>query len=93
MEKIQVARLIFLNSLSTMKKLLDLMAFKLDKRTADYKYIKSQIMDFTYNNLLKLFKSLTDENIITKCECGHSLRKGYSSCPKCSGSGFRNKEK
>jgi len=93
MEKIQVARLIFLNSLSTMKKLLDLMAFKLDKRTVDYKYIKSQIMDFTYNNLLKLFKSLTDENIITKCECGHSLRKGYSSCPKCGGCGFRNKEK
>ncbi len=91
--KIQIARLIFLNSLSTMKKLLDLMAFKLDKRTGDYKYIKSQIMDFTYDNLRKLFKSLSDENIITKCECNHSLRKGYSPCKLCGGSGFRNKDK
>jgi hypothetical protein len=46
-------------------------------------------MDFTYKSLKKLFKSLEEEKIIKKCECKHSLRKGYSDC-SCGGSGYIN---
>lgn len=89
--KIQIAKVIFLEQLAIMKKLLDLMAFKLDKRTADYRYIKKEIMDYFYNGLTKLFKQLESENIIERCACKASLRKGYKNCD-CGGSGFRNKK-
>ena len=88
--KIQVAKKIYLEQLAVMKKLLDLMAFKLDQRTSDFKYMKSQIMDYFYNGLKKLFKELENEGIITKCSCGTNVRKGYKRC-KCGGSGFINK--
>lgn len=90
--KIQIARSIYLGQLTVMKKLLDLMAFKMDRRTKDFEYIKSQIMDYTYDGLNKLFKKLEEDKIIEKCSCKHSLRKGYSKC-KCGGSGFINKDK
>lgn len=89
--KIQIARVIYLGQLSIMKKLLDLMEFKMDKRTNDYKYTKSQIMDYFYEGLKKLFSKLEEEKIIEKCSCGTNLRKGYRKC-KCGGSGWINKE-
>ena len=88
----QIARTIFLEQLSVMKQLIDLLAFKMDKRTGDYKYMKSQVMDYFYEGLKTTFKKLSDEKIIEKCECKHSLRKGYSKCPKCSGAGWKNIE-
>ena len=75
--KIQISRSIYLEQLSVMKKLLDLMAFKMDRRTKDYEYIKSQIMDYFYNGLKKLFIKLEQEQIIKKCSCGTNPRKGY----------------
>lgn len=89
--KIQIARSIYLEQLTVMKKLLDLMAFKMDKRTKDFEYTKSQIMDYTYEGLNKLFKKLEEEKIIEKCSCGTNLRKGYRKC-NCGGSGWINKE-
>jgi len=85
----QIARIIFLKSLDTMKKTLNLIEFGMDMRTNKYKYAKSQIMDFTYDNLTKLFKQLVDLKIIKKCKCGTNLRKGYRKC-ECGGSGFVN---
>ena len=87
--KIQIARSIYLGQLTTMKKLLDLMAFKMDRRTKDFEYTKSQIMDYFYNGIAKLFKKMEEEKIIKKCSCKHSLRKGYSTC-SCGGSGWIN---
>jgi len=86
---IQIARTIYLEQLSTMKKILDLASFKFDKRTSEFKYFKSQIMDATFNGLKKLFKKLEQEKIIKKCDCGTNVRKGYRTC-KCGGSGYCN---
>lgn len=89
MKDIQIARQIYLKSLDTMKRTLDLVAFKFDCRTKEYKYFRSQIMDFTYGNLNKIFKYLEDSKIIKKCSCGTNLRKGYKNCD-CGGSGYCN---
>lgn len=89
--KIQIPKLVFLASLSIMKKILDLISFKVDKKSSDYKYYKQEIMNYFYNGLKKLFKQLSDEKAIIKCDCKHSLRKGYSNCTFCGGSGFKNK--
>ncbi len=85
----QLAKNIYLEELSIMKKILDLAEFKFDKRTKEYKYFKSQIMDATYNGLKKLFKKLEEEKISKKCPCGTNVRKGYKKC-SCGGSGYVN---
>lgn len=87
--KIELAKLIFHTNLTVMKKVLDLAEFKLGKGSDEYKYFKSQIMDYFYINLSNLFKTLLDAKLLFKCECGASIRKGYSDCPQCGGSGFR----
>ena len=89
---IQLARAIYLGQLAIMKKILDLAEFKFDKRTKEYKYFKSQIMDATYNGLKKLFEKLEQEKIVKKCSCGTNPRKGYRNC-QCGGSGWINHEK
>lgn len=90
--KIQIAKLIFLSNLAIMKKILDLGKFKLGKDADDYKYFKKQTMDYFYKGLKELFKELDSYKIITRCECKANLRKGYSKCPLCGGSGYKNKD-
>jgi hypothetical protein len=75
-----------------MKNVLDLIAFKYDKKSDDYKFFKKQIMSYFYDNLRKLFKQLIDLKMIEKCSCNANLRNGYSECPHCGGSGYKNKE-
>ncbi len=88
--KIQIASKLFHMNLSVLKAILSLLEFKLGKNSTDYIYAKKEIMDSIYNGLKKLFKELEENKIIIKCECKHSLRKGYSSCEFCGGSGFKN---
>ena len=76
--------------MNAMKKTLDLVAFKMDKRTADFKYAREEIMNYFYNNLKDLFKELEKADIIEKCSCGTTLRNGYKKC-EYKGSGYRNK--
>jgi len=90
---IQIAKTIFLNSLSTTKKLLDLLEFKMGKTSAEFKYLKKEVFDYAYEGLKKTFKQLELEKIIKKCDCNASLRQGYSKCPKCSGAGYENVKK
>lgn len=85
-------KIIYLDTLDTMKKILDLGEFKFGKNTDDFKYFKSKVMDYFYNGLTKLFKTLETEKIIEKCPNRCNLRKGYSKC-LCSGSGYIMKEK
>ena len=87
--KTQIAKSIFLANLAIMKKVLDLIAFKVDKNSEDYKYYKKEIMDSFYTKLKKLFSTLETEKVIKKCSCGTNLRKGYRSCD-CGGSGWIN---
>lgn len=90
--KIYLAKTIFLASLSIMKKILDLGEFKLGKKSEDFQYFRKQVMEYFYGGLKKLFKQLSEEDIIIKCDCKSKLRQGYSDCPLCGGSGYRNKE-
>ncbi len=92
MLRIQIAKAVFLNSVASMKQILDLGKYKLGKDSEDFIYYKQQVMFYTYDNLKKLYKQFSDEKIIEKCPKKCSLRKGYSDC-LCGGSGFINYEK
>ena len=89
----QIAREIFLNNLQTMKSILDLIAFKVDKKSEIYLFYKKEIMSYTYNNLKSLFRKMVEEKISEKCFCGANLKQGYKKCPLCGGCGFCNKKK
>jgi len=89
--KIQIARKIFLTSLSIMKPILDLAEFKLGKQTEDYKYFKKQTMKLFYDNMSKLFDSLTQDGLLQKCSCKNKIKDGYADC-QCGGSEYINKQ-
>lgn len=90
--KIQIAKIIFSTALAIMKKVLDLVAFKVGKNSEDYKFYKKEIMDYFYNGLKELFKDLCEKKLIERCQCKANLRNGYKPCEKCGGSGFKNVE-
>lgn len=73
-----------------MKDLLDLVSVICNKE--NYPYYKRQIMDFFYSDLEEDFELLTDLGLLQKCECGASLRHGWTECPYCSGAGYRQRE-
>ena len=87
--KIQIAKEIYLSQLNTTKRILDLLQLKFGKDSDEFKYLKKELFDYTYNNLKKLFKKLEDEKIIKKCPKNCSIRQGYTACV-CNGSGFIN---
>ena len=89
---LQISAIIYLKAMNAMKKTLDLIAFKMDGRTNDFKYAKEEIMNYFYNNLKDMFKELEKADIIEKCPCGTTLRHGYKKCD-CRGSGYINKNK
>lgn len=86
----QIAREIYLSNLKVMKKVLDLVELAMDKRTKQWKYVRSQIFNFFYDELKSNFNTLADVKIIKKCDCGANLRQGFKQCPKCGGSGYCN---
>jgi len=88
---IQISKSIFLVSLSILKKVLSLLAFKLGEDSKDYKYMREQIFDYFYREIKKLFKTLETNKILKRCSCQTSLRKGYTDC-ECGGSGYTNFE-
>jgi len=90
MKTIQIASEIYLRSLTIMKKVMDLVELAMDKRTKQWKYVRSQIFDYFYEELEKEFKTLLNNKVLQKCDCGANLRRGFKSCPKCSGSGYCN---
>ena len=87
---IQIAKTVFLNNVAGMKQILDLLEFKLGKKSPEFSYMKKQVMNSVYQNLKKTFKTLADEKILVRCKCKSNGRKGYSDC-LCGGSGFVNK--
>ena len=90
MNNTQIPAIIYLKAMNAMKKILDLVAFKMDRRTKDFSYAKEEIMNHVYNNLRDAFKELEKDGIIEKCSCGTNLRLGYKKC-ECKGSGYINK--
>ena len=89
--KIQIAGVVFLETLSIMKKTLDILKFKMGEKSPEFTFIRQEIMNYTYRGLQKLFKKLMEEKIIKKCDCGTNLRKGFKKC-SCGGSGYINLE-
>lgn len=90
--KLQLAKLIFLTVLSILKKVLDLLSFKIGKESEDYKYMREQIFDYFYRQTKNLFKQLETNKILKRCSCSANLRKGYQDCENCGGSGYINFE-
>ena len=89
----QIAKVIFLQSLDTMKKILDLGEYKMDKNSKAFKYYKRQVMKYFYNSLIILFEQLKDEKIISKCKCKSNLKLGFNdNCKICNGAGYVNVE-
>lgn len=89
----QLAKAIYLRNMSAMKRVLDLGEFKIGKKDSeDYKYFKKVVMDETYNAMTDLFSAMEGRGMLTKCECGTSIRHGYKPCQNCNGAGYRNSE-
>ena len=91
MPKIQLASILYLSQLNTIKKILDLIEYKEGKDSNNFKYLKKQIFDYFYIDIKKIFIKLESEKIIKRCPKGCSLRQGYTDCT-CNGSGYINYE-
>ena len=89
---LRIAKLMFLNTLSTMKQILDLGEYKMGKNSSEFCYYKKKVMDYTFESLKKTFKTLEENKIIKKCPNKCNLRQGYKDC-LCGGSGYINYEK
>jgi hypothetical protein len=89
----QLAREIFLRNLDTMKKILDLGEYRMDKDSNSFKFYKRQVMKYTYNNLIALFEQLKDVGLVVKCKCNSNVKHGFNSeCSICNGAGYMNIE-
>ena len=82
-----LAKSIFEMQLGIMKNTLKLMEFRFGKENEAFRYVKEQIMNFHYDGLKKFYQQGVIDGMFEKCECGASLRKGWTSCG-CGGSGF-----
>ena len=87
--KIQIARILYLEQMVIMKKLLDLLSYKYGKKSDEFLYMKKEIMNYSYQGMKKLFKKLEEEKIIEKCLKHNSIRKGFKDC-ECGGSSYIN---
>ena len=61
------------------------------KRTDEYKYFKKEVMNFVYDGLTKFYVDLLKKDLVKRCSCGATIRRGYSSCKNCGGSGYKAK--
>jgi len=83
-----ISALIYQESMSAMKKILDLGEFKIaESNTKSFSYFKSQVMDSTYSALESIFSKMESDGVLKKCSCGADLRKGWKDCG-CRGSGY-----
>ncbi|MHA1754544.1 MAG: hypothetical protein ACTSYR_03395 [Candidatus Odinarchaeia archaeon] len=85
----EVIKQIFWLCLGIMKNILSLAEFKMGKKTDEYRYFKKEVMNFVYDGLSKFYKDLMKQGMVSKCNCGARIRKGYSSCGYCGGSGYK----
>lgn len=73
--------------LSIMKSILSLAEFKLGKNSDDYKYFKSEVMNYTFNGLTKFYQDLLKQGYVKKCPNNCKIRQGFSKC-FCGGCGY-----
>ena len=80
---------IYQETLTAMKRILDLGEFKIGaSNSKDYSFFKREVMDSVYCSLRNIYEELADEGIVKNCpHCNSDLRKGWRSC-ECRGSGY-----
>ena len=86
-----IIKQIFWLCLGIMKNILSLAEFKMGKTTEEYKYFKKEVMNYVYDGLSKFYKELLKKDLVVKCSCDSKIRRGYSSCVHCGGSGYKAK--
>lgn len=90
-EKDPITGVIFEESVTSMKRILDLGKFKIGSANSDeYAYYKSEVMNSCYNGLRNMFEEMKQLGIVTDCDCNNDLRKGWRPCV-CRGSGYVSK--
>ena len=88
-EKDAITGTIYQESLTAMKRILDLGEFKIgDANSRDFAFFKREVMDSIYSSLANIYKDMEAEGIAIKCpDCDADLRKGWRPCA-CRGSGY-----
>lgn len=87
----QLAKLVYLRSMSSMKEILTLGEMRIGDRNSEvYKYFKKVVMDQFYGGMSDVFELLEQRGLLEKCTCGTNIRQGYKPCPKCNGAGHCN---
>jgi hypothetical protein len=87
----QVAKLVYLRLMSSMKEVLRLEEMRQGGRDSDpYRYFKKVVMDQFYNGMGDMFAALEKAGIVSKCPCGTTVRQGYKTCQRCNGAGYCN---
>jgi len=88
-EKDVITGTIYQETLSAMKRILDLGEFKIGaSNSRDFAFFKREVMDSTYTALSNIYAEMEEDGIAKQCPyCDADLRKGWRSCT-CRGSGY-----
>ena len=91
-EKDVITGTIYQETLTAMKRILDLGEFKIGaSNSRDFAFFKREVMDSIYTSLRTIFEEIEDEGIVEQCDkCNADLRKGWKPCA-CRGSGYISK--
>jgi hypothetical protein len=90
----QLAKAIYLRHMAAMKAILNLGEMKFGGRESNaYKIYKKIVMDEFYVAMSEVFAALEKANLLKKCPCNASIRKGYKrECDHCNGAGWCNSD-
>jgi len=88
-EKDAITGTVYQETLSAMKRILDLGEFKIGaSNSRDFAFFKREVMDSIYSSLKNIFKELETDGLVQECPyCSADLRKGWKPCV-CRGSGY-----
>ena len=89
--EIEMGRMIFEAHLRLLKQLLRLGEYKFGRNSAEYRYYREEVMRFCHEAIERVYDTLERKGIIEACSCGAD-RKGWTNCPDCGGSGYKEKE-
>lgn len=88
-EKDAITGTIYQETLSAMKRILDLGEFKIGaSNSRDFAFFKREVMDSIYSSLSNTFREMQEDGVVKECPyCNADLRKGWKPCT-CRGSGY-----
>lgn len=88
-EKDVITGTIYQESLTAMKRILDLGEFKIGaENSKEFAYFKREVMDSFYTAISNMLEQMEDDGVVRECPlCSSDLRKGWKPCA-CRGSGY-----